>query len=98
MDHLHKAAAILNRLLQQNCPETFSSVWILKRAPQCYHLIRKHIRSEVGGIDWDKITYALEPQYQRLWTPKLKRKSRSYTNQEEIGLILNKYRSKLYAF
>jgi hypothetical protein len=98
MDPLQRAAVILNRLLQQNCPETFSSVWILKRAPGCYRLIRKHVRSEVGGIDWDKITYALEPQYQRLWTPRLKRKSKPYRDQEEIGLILNKYRSKLYVF
>jgi len=98
MDHLQRAAAILDRLLQQNCPETFSSVWILKHAPGCYRLIRKHIRSGVGGIDWDKITYALEPQYQRLWTPQLKRKSKPYRDQEEIGVILNRYRSKLYVF
>jgi hypothetical protein len=98
MDHLQKAAAVLNRLLLQKRPQTFSSTWILKRAPGCYRDIRKHIRSEVGAIDWDKITYALEPKYQRLWTPRLKRKSRPYRDRREISLILNKYRNKLYVF
>ena len=98
MDHLQRATAALNRLLLQNCPKTFSSVWILKRAPGCYNFIRKHIRSEVGGIDWDAITYALEPKYQRLWAPRRKRNSKPYTDREEISRILNKYRSKLYVF
>ncbi len=98
MDHLQRAAAILNKLLSQNHPKTFSSAWILKRAPGCYSFIRKHIRSEVGGIDWDKMTYALEPKYQRLWAPRLKRKSKPYSDREEIGLILNKYRNELYVF
>lgn len=98
MDHLQRAAAILNKLLLQNSPKNFSSGWIFKYSPGCYRLIRKHIRSEVGGIDWDKITYALEPKYQRLWTPQIKRKSRPYTDPAETDLILNKYRSKLYVF
>jgi hypothetical protein len=98
MDHLQRAAAALNRLLLQNSPKTFSSAWILKRAPACYSFIRKHIRSEVGGIDWDTITYALEPKYQRLWTPRLKKNSKPYKDREEVSRILNKHRSKLYAF
>jgi hypothetical protein len=98
MDHLQRASAALNRLLLQNSPKTFSSAWILKCAPGCYSFIRKHIRSEVGGIDWDTITYALEPKYQRLWTPRLKKKSKPYKDREEVSRILNKYRNKLYAF
>ena len=98
MDHLQRAAAALNRLLLRDSPKTFSSAWILKRAPGCYSLIRKHFRSEVGGIDWDTITCALEPKYQRLWAPRLKGKSKPYKDREEISRILNKYRNKLYAF
>jgi hypothetical protein len=98
MNHLQKAVAVLNRLLLRKSPQTFSSVWILKRAPRCYSFIRKHIRSEVGGIDWDKITYALEPKYQRLWTPRPRRKAKPYRDTREIGLILDKYRNKLYVF
>jgi len=98
MDHLQKVVATLSKLLSQNPPETINSSWILKRAPGCYSFIRKHIRSEVNRIDWDKITYALEPKYQRLWTPRQNRKSKPYRDRREIGLILNKYRSRLYVF
>jgi hypothetical protein len=98
MHRLQRVVAVLNKLLSQNSPKTFNSTWILRRAPGCYSFIRKHIRSEVGGIDWDTITYALEPKYQRLWTPKQSRKSKPYRGSKEIGLILNKYRNKLYVF
>lgn len=98
MDHLQSVVTKLNKLLEQNSPRTFSSAWILKRAPGCYRFIRKHIRSEVGRIDWDKITYALEPKHQRLWTPLKRRKAKPYRDREEVGLILNKYGNKLYVF
>ncbi len=89
---------MLNQLLSQDSPETFNSTWILKRAPGCYSFIRKYIRSEVGGIDWDTITYALEPKFQRRWTPQQKRKAKPYRDSREIGVILNKYKNKLYVF
>jgi hypothetical protein len=98
MDHLQRVVTQLNKLLMQHSPRTFSSAWILKRAPGCYRFIRKHIRSEVGRIDWDKITYALEPKHQGLWTPLKKRKAKPYRDRGEVGLILNKYRNKLYVF
>jgi hypothetical protein len=98
MDHLRRVAAILNSLLLRHSPKAFSSAWILKHAPACYSFIRKHLRSEVGGIDWDKITYALEPQYQRLWTPRRKKKSTPYRDRDELDLIVNKYRNKFYVF
>ena len=98
MDHLRRVAVILNQLLLQDSPKAFNSTWIRRRAPGCYGLIRRHIRSEVGAIDWDKVTCALEPRYQRLWTPQRKAKSKPYRDSKEIGLILNKYRNKLYVF
>jgi hypothetical protein len=98
MDSLQEVVAELNGLLQQNSPATFNSTWIVEHAPKCYSIIRKHLRSEVGGIDWDRITRALESGVQRLWAPQRKRNSRPYRNRKEIDLILNKYRSKLYVF
>jgi hypothetical protein len=98
MDHLQRVVAMLSKLLLRNSPETFNSTWILKRAPGCYSFIRKHIRSEVNRIDWDKITYALEPKYQRLWAPQQNKTSKPYRDSKEIGLILNKYTDKLYVF
>src|ERR1700733_6867287 len=98
MDHLKTVVAMLNELLLQDSPGTFNSTWILERAPRCYSFIRKYIRSEVGSIDWDTITYALDPKYQRLWRPRRKSKPNPYRDSKEIGLILNKYRNKLYVF
>jgi hypothetical protein len=74
-----------------------NSSWVIKNAPECHRFIRKHIRSKVGAIDWDTVTNALEPKYQRLWTPRIKF-LRTRRNQREISLILNKYRDKLYVF
>jgi hypothetical protein len=90
--------AALNRLLLRKRPETFNSSWILKHAPECYRFIRKEIRTEVGGIDWDKVTHSLESKYQRRWTRRPQGKCRPYRNKSEIDLILNKYRDKLYVF
>jgi len=98
MDPLQRVVATLNKLLLQNSPTVFNSTWILKRAPNCYRLIRKHIRSDVGRIDWDKITSALELKHQKLWTPLQKRKPKPYRDIEEIGLILSRHRKKLYVF
>ncbi|MGA7791801.1 MAG: hypothetical protein WCA19_02100 [Candidatus Acidiferrales bacterium] len=94
----HNVVAVLNKLLLQKRPETFNSSWVLKHAPACYRFIRNSIRTEVGNIDWDKVTHALEPQYQRRWTPRLRKKYRAYRNAIEIDLILNKYRNMLYVF
>lgn len=95
---MQDVVAELNRLLQQNTPSTFNSTWIIKHAPRCYSIIRRQVRSEVGGIDWDRITRGLEPKVQRLWAPRRKRDSTSYRDRKEIDLILNKHRSKLYVF
>ncbi len=92
------AVAVLSRLLSRKRPETFNSSWILRHAPGCYRFIRKEIRAEVRGIDWDKVTSALEPKYQRRWTPRPQGKCHPYRSKSEINLILNKYRDKLYVF
>ncbi len=98
MDRLKRVVRLLDELLSRHRPQAFSSAWILEHAPSCYRFIRKHIRSEVGRIDWDKITCALEPKHQRLWAPRLKKSSKPYIDRNEVSLVLNKYRSKLYVF
>jgi hypothetical protein len=40
----------------------------------------------------------LSLKYQRRWTPQQRRKAKTYSDSEEIGLIRNKYRNKLYVF
>jgi hypothetical protein len=98
MQNLEAVAQSLNDLLSRKQPRIFNSSWIVKNAPRCHRFIRKHVRSEVGAIDWDRVTNALEPKYQRLWTPRFKRFPPIRRSQREISPILNKYRSKLYVF
>jgi len=64
-----QAIRILNGLLADKNPATFSSSWILKHAPRCYRFILKNIRTELGYIDWDTVTYALNKKFQRRWAP-----------------------------
>jgi len=70
------------------------------RTPRkCYRFIRRNIRTEWDTIDWDLVTGALDWKYQRRWMPErsLKRLE-PYRNQDEVDIILDKHRDKLYAF
>ena len=94
-----RVIATLNKLLQRKKPESFGSSWILKHAPHCYHFIQRNVRAEVDGIDWDRITYALEWKYQRRWTSSRPRKNvEIYEDQSEVEIVINKYSEKLYVF
>lgn len=95
--NFESVVACLNRLLLRDQPKSFSSTWILKHAPSCYRFIRTKVRAEVGGIDWDRVTFALDRKYQRLWVPRRRRKS-DYRDVNEIDVVLNKHRDKLYVF
>lgn len=92
-------AAKLNTLLSERKPEILNSSWIFRHAPDCYRYIRKNIRSEWGTIDWDRVTSALHWKYQRLWKPKRKSpKLNLYSNRDEVDVVLNGYKDKLYVF
>jgi hypothetical protein len=95
-DHVIK---ILNGLLADNNSDTFNSSWIRKHAPHCYQFIYKNIRTELGHIDWDRVTFALDRKFQRRWVPGQKPKSRiPYEDSSEVAAVLKKYREKLYVF
>jgi hypothetical protein len=90
---------MLNEILSKECPETFNSSWILKRAPRCYRFIWKNMRTDFGAVDWDQVTRALEWKFQRRWTPgRSRRSSDPYQNHGEVKVVLEKYRTKLYVF
>jgi hypothetical protein len=96
---LERCASTINKLLARHRPETFNSSWIRKRAPRCYRFIQRKLRQEFGGIDWDRLTYALDRKFQRRWFPgKTKAISLPYEDGRELDTILNKYRDKIYAF
>ena len=95
----NQTVTILNELLSQKRPEVFNSSWILQHAPECYRYIQKNIRTEIGVIDWDRVTYALEWRFQRRWAPgRPKKNPVPYKNSREVKTIMNKYRDKLYVF
>jgi hypothetical protein len=89
----------INRLLAEESPELFNSSWILRRAPHCYRFIRKNVRTDLGAVDWDRVTCALEWRFQRRWTPIRRIRARvKYRNSEEVKLVLEKFHGKLYVF
>ncbi|MBI5075730.1 MAG: hypothetical protein HZB62_11285 [Nitrospirae bacterium] len=93
------AVKVINSLLKTIQPHTFNGSWILHNAPQVYRFIQKNIRTEIGGIDWDRITRALDRKVQRKWTASPRgRRSRSCRDKRAVEIILKKYQDKLYTF
>jgi hypothetical protein len=89
----------LNKLLARIQPDVFNSSWIRKHAPQCYHFIQQNLRREFGGIDWDRLTHALDWKFQRRWTPVRTKKNRlQYEDHAEVATIFKKYQGKMYVF
>jgi len=92
------AVKTINRLLKEKRPVTFNSSWIRKHALNVYQYIQKNVRAEIGGIDWDRVTRALDRRFHRKWKPAYRNRSIAYSKKSEVGLILDKYRANLYAF
>lgn len=88
----------MNYLLAERRPQSFDRAWVRRNAPRIYRFIQKKIRAESGGIDWDRITRALHPRYQRQWTGSLRKTAKSYRDQSEVDTILQRYADKLYTF
>jgi len=90
---------MLNTLLAKNQPDVFNSSWIRAHAPRCYRFIQRKLRRDFGGIDWDRLTHALDRKFQKRWAPgKANQKFVPYEDSCELDTILKKYRDKLYVF
>jgi hypothetical protein len=92
------AVNTINKLLIEKRPDTFNSSWILRHAPRVYWFIQRNVRADVSGIDWDKVTRALDRRFQRKWISSSRSRGKSYRKKAEVTYILNKYHAKLYAF
>ncbi len=92
------AVRTINKLLREKRPNTFNSSWIRKHTPNVYRFLQKNVRAEISGIDWDRVTRALERRFQRKWHKLSRNRTKSYRKKAEVGIILQKYNSKLYAF
>jgi hypothetical protein len=89
----------INTLLTERNPDSFNCSWILKHTPICYRFIARNIRTDIGSIDWDRITFALDRKFQRRWSPPQKTtKLHPYEDYSEVETVLNKYQDKLYVF
>jgi hypothetical protein len=93
------AVKTINKLLRKNQPNTFNSSWIRGYAPHVYRFFQKNVRREGGGIDWDRITRALDRKFQRRWITSSRRNgTKQYRSNAEVKIILRKYDGKLYTF
>ena len=92
------AVRTINKLLIEKRPDTFNSSWILKYAPHVYRFLQKNIRAEIDGIDWDRVTRAIDRRFQRKWISSSRKNRKSYRKKAEIGIVFQKYQDKLYVF
>jgi hypothetical protein len=89
----------INKLLKTIQPHTFCSSWIRKYAPHVYRFIQRNVRAEVGGIDWDRVTRALDRKLQRRWQASRRgRRPECIRDKRAVEIILRKYHDKLYTF
>jgi hypothetical protein len=93
------AVKTIDQLLRTIQPHTFGSSWIRKHAPHVYRFIRKNIRTEIGCIDWDRITRALDRKLQRRWRASRRgRRPECIRDKRAVEIILRKYQDRLYTF
>jgi hypothetical protein len=92
------AVKTIHKLLMKNQPNTFNSSWIRDYAPDIYRFFQKNVRREIDGIDWDRVTRALDRKFQRKWITSRRKGTRLYRNKTEVKIILRKYEEKLYTF
>jgi hypothetical protein len=90
------AVKTLKSSLSKKQPKEFSSTWVYKETPSVYRYIYKNIRTENGDIDWDRITMELDRKYQKRWTRYRIKSAKEYQNQDEVDLVLLRYKDKLY--
>lgn len=94
----HRHIKILNKVLSEKQPLSFNPSWVVQNAPSTYQYFRKNTRTETNKIDWDIITSNLERPFQKRWTRYRYKNAKKYENQDELNLVLNKYKNKLYTF
>jgi hypothetical protein len=92
------AVKAINKLLAEIQPHAFNSSWIQRYAPHIYRFFQKNIRRENGGIDWDRITRALDRKFQKQWITSRHNGTKLYRSETEVNIILHKYDDKLYSF
>lgn len=86
----------LNAVLKSKKPETFDPLWIQNYLPEFYSFLSDNLCFGKGGIDWDLVTICLDRTFQKRWTLRKTEIGALYSDEQEVNLILDKYKSKLY--
>jgi len=99
--NLERAIKNINRSIDRGRPVSIDQNWIRHRCKISYKFITENIKDEFEQPDWDFITVQLQRYNQALWLKNNKRKKKiviPYKDKEELDVILNKYKEKLYTF
>lgn len=94
----NRAITLLTWALEEKNPLQFSSSWIYRNEPRVYRFIWKNIRTELGTIDWDRVTVKLDRSYQARWHERRIRRLPPYSDPHELLLVMSKYLDKRYVF
>lgn len=86
----------LNAVLKSKKPETFDPFWIQNHLPKFYCFLSDNLRLSKGEIDWDLVTICLDRTFQKRWRLGKAEIRASYSDEQEVNSILDKYKSKLY--
>lgn len=98
---LSQAIKNIDRSIIKRSPQSFHPNWIKYRCKVSYKYIIDNIKDEFNQTDWDLVISLLQRYNQRLWLKKKKRKKKLvilYKNNEELEVILNKHKERLYTF
>lgn len=93
-----RAIKLLTWALEEKNPHQFSSTWIYRNEPRIYRFICKNIRTDLGTIDWDRVTVKLDRSYQARWHEQRIRRLQPYSDPQEVLLMIGKYLDKRYVF
>ncbi len=96
--NLDQAIKTINSRLRKSRPTKFNPSWIYNQLPNIYHYIWANARTELGDIDWDKITSKLDREFQRRWSRKRAKKIKTYRNIRKVKIALKPFKEKLYVF
>ncbi len=97
--NLKKAVRNINRSIIKKQPKSIDHKWIKNKCKISYQFIADNIKDEFNNTDWDLVVSGLERCNQKLWMKGVKREAiESYKNKDELSIILDKYRNKLYTF
>jgi hypothetical protein len=85
--NFESAISAMNDPLAEKQPQAFDRAWVRIKAPCVYRFFQREIRAENGGIDWDRITRALQHTPKSTPTDSQLHKKKRANPSKELALI-----------